>query len=94
MHHITSRTVFLWMGAITILLAAEAGFLYYKNIQLESQIKAIQSSQVIPTPAPFTCPANGWVDCMPGPGPAKKGCTPQAMDWYKANCPNFQGGAL
>lgn len=143
MHHMTSRTVFIWMTVITFLLAAEAGFLYYKNIQLERQIKAIQSDlQNIPLPTPTislmpitqspiptcrprppcldakprclisetsdmcppnttpsgsatnTCPTNGWVDCMPGPGPTKKECTPQAMDWYKANCPNFQGGAL
>ena len=41
----------------------------------------------------YTCPANGWVDCMPGPN-AKPECSTSAMSWYKANCPNFQGGAL
>jgi hypothetical protein len=41
----------------------------------------------------FTCPANGWVDCMPGPNP-KPQCSSTAMAWYKANCPNFKGGAL
>lgn len=141
--HMTSRTVFIWMGVVTVLLAAEAGFLYYKNIQLEQQIKTMEASQPnvpiatptlslmpltqspIPTCRPrppcldarprclipetadmcppnttstvsasYTCPSNGWVDCMPGPGPIKKECTPTAMDWYKANCPNFQGGAL
>jgi hypothetical protein len=41
----------------------------------------------------YTCPANGWVDCMPGPD-AKPECSTEAIKWYKANCPNFQGAAL
>jgi hypothetical protein len=42
----------------------------------------------------FTCPASGYVDCMPSPGGPKPSCTKEAMDWYKTNCPGFQGGAL
>ena len=42
----------------------------------------------------YTCPANGWVDCMPGPGASKKAsCSSEAMNWYKINCPNFKGAA-
>jgi hypothetical protein len=41
----------------------------------------------------YTCPANGWVDCMPGPD-KKPECSQEAMGWYKANCPGFKGGAL
>jgi len=41
----------------------------------------------------FTCPTNGWVDCMPGPD-VKPECSADAMAWYKANCPNFKGAAL
>ena len=41
----------------------------------------------------YTCPANGWVDCMPGPQPRPE-CSAEAMAWYKANCPNFKGSAL
>lgn len=41
----------------------------------------------------YTCPANGWVDCMPGPDP-KPQCSSDAMAWYKANCLDFKGGAL
>jgi hypothetical protein len=42
----------------------------------------------------YTCPINGWVSCMPIlTDEAKKACTPEAIDWYKANCPNFQGVA-
>lgn len=45
------------------------------------------------TKAGYTCPASGWVDCMPGTEP-KPECSDAAMTWYKTNCPNFQGGAL
>lgn len=41
----------------------------------------------------YTCPPGGWVDCMPGPD-AKPECSPAAMSWYQANCPDFKGGAL
>jgi len=41
----------------------------------------------------FTCPPSGWVDCMPGTS-AKPECSSAAMVWYKANCPDFKGGAL
>jgi hypothetical protein len=41
----------------------------------------------------FTCPTNGWVDCMPGPGKDTNKCSPEAMSWYKKSCPNFKGGA-
>lgn len=44
--------------------------------------------------ASFTCPPTGYVDCMPSPDGLKTSCTKEAMDWYKGNCPNFQGGAL
>ncbi|HSV94825.1 MAG TPA: hypothetical protein VLH94_02550 [Spirochaetia bacterium] len=43
----------------------------------------------------YTCPSNGWVDCMPVLDEAKKiACSTEAMAWYKANCPEFQGAAL
>lgn len=46
-------------------------------------------------PLTYQCPANGWVDCEPPlVGTRKAACSPEAMDWYQANCPNFQGGAL
>lgn len=49
-----------------------------------------------PTPATtYTCPPNGYVDCMPILTPEKQvACSADAMTWYKANCPNFKGGAL
>lgn len=50
----------------------------------------------IPTPAPikYSCPESEWVDCMPGPGPAKTQCQPDYLRWAKDNCPGFQGAAL
>ncbi|HOX96364.1 MAG TPA: hypothetical protein PLI45_03200 [Candidatus Woesebacteria bacterium] len=45
--------------------------------------------------AKYTCPTNGWVDCMPVLDAAKTiACSTEAMAWYKTNCPNFQGAAL
>lgn len=43
----------------------------------------------------FTCPANGWQSCMPILSEeGKRACSKEAMDWYEANCPDFQGAAL
>lgn len=43
----------------------------------------------------YTCPENGYVDCMPSPNAGIRfECTSEAMSWYKANCTNFKGGAL
>lgn len=42
----------------------------------------------------YTCPINGWANCMPIlNAEGKKNCSPEALDWYKKNCPNFQGVA-
>jgi hypothetical protein len=43
----------------------------------------------------FVCPSSEYIDCMPTVGGSKKNeCSPEAMSWYTANCPNFKGGAL
>ena len=43
----------------------------------------------------FVCPSSEYIDCMPTVGGSKKNeCSPEAMAWYTANCPNFKGGAL
>ena len=52
-----------------------------------------QAITTIPSSSKYTCPANGWVDCMPGPSP-KPQCSASALAWYKANCPDFKGAAL
>ncbi len=47
-----------------------------------------------PTCEPFTCPANGWANCMPMlSDEGKRACSAEAMAWYNTNCPNFQGAA-
>jgi hypothetical protein len=47
------------------------------------------------TPSPvsgYVCPTNSYVDCTSGPNSGVKyECTPQALNWFKANCPNFKG---
>lgn len=43
----------------------------------------------------YTCPVNGWQNCMPILSPeGQAACSLEAMEWYKANCPNFKGAAL
>ena len=43
----------------------------------------------------YTCPENGWENCMPILTPeAQKQCTQEALIWKKLNCSNFQGSAL
>ncbi|MFZ2199980.1 MAG: hypothetical protein WAV40_04285 [Microgenomates group bacterium] len=58
--------------------------------QILSTFKFVDSN----TSTTYTCPASGYADCMPGPGAPKPSCTKEAMAWYEANCPTFQGGAL
>jgi hypothetical protein len=42
----------------------------------------------------FICPKNGWINCMPiVTDEAKKNCSKEAVEWYKSNCPNFEGVA-
>lgn len=43
---------------------------------------------------PYSCPANGYVNCMPGPNKNMQKCSMDAMLWYKDNCPGFKGAAL
>lgn len=56
--------------------------------QILSTFKFIDSS------TSYTCPASGYADCMPSPDGPKPSCSKEAMDWYKANCPDFKGAAL
>lgn len=57
--------------------------------QILSTFKFADSS-----PTAYTCPASGYADCMPSPDGPKSSCSDEAMKWYKANCPDFKGGAL
>jgi hypothetical protein len=44
---------------------------------------------------PYSCPTNGYVDCMPIMDAVKqRACSAEAFVWYQTNCPNFKGGAL
>ncbi len=58
-------------------------------------VRFTDSSVSTQTPGIYTCPQNGYVDCMPGPDSEgiKFSCTPEAINWYKANCPDFKGVA-
>ena len=63
--------------------------------QILSTFKFIGATpSAIPSTNGYTCPANGYVDCMPIFTPEKQAaCSAEAMAWYKANCPDFNGGA-
>ncbi len=41
----------------------------------------------------YTCPPNGWINCMPGPGMPTAQCSQAAIAWAQQNCPGFQGVA-
>jgi hypothetical protein len=70
--------------------ATEAGKIF---TQLVSTFKFTQNSAT--GSAQYTCPLNGYVDCMPVLTPEKQAaCSTEAMAWYKINCPNFKGGAM
>jgi hypothetical protein len=64
--------------------------LKYENIfdQILSTFKFTDQASIN-----YTCPTSGYVDCMPTVGETKTECSTEAMSWYKANCPNFKGGA-
>lgn len=66
------------------------------NLPIFTQILSTFRFTGQPTVTPITtdtCPPSGYVDCMPGTT-AKPECSLAAMAWYKANCPDFKGGAL
>lgn len=45
-------------------------------------------------PNHYTCPESGYIDCMPkinSDYSNDPSCTPEYIDWVKANCDNFQG---
>jgi len=59
-----------------------------------------QTKILVPSPAPspmiliskYPCPKTGWINCMPIlTEERKKLCLPEAISWYKKNCPEFKG---
>lgn len=68
------------------------------GVEAEKNINAILSTFKFldqnSTNQKYTCPADGWENCMPIlDAPAKIQCSKEALDWKKTNCPNFQGAA-
>lgn len=79
--------------------ATQAGKLFTQLLNtfkfLYGQASASASPTASPSASKYICPAGGYVDCMPVLTPEKQAaCTPEAMAWYKANCPDFKGGAM
>jgi len=93
----------LALSAVTliIIIYSTVSYLIYQNNLLKSEIGKKDKPNLLPynpSPTPsFTCPENGWIDCMPGPDkpPRYGGCSQDASEdaikWYKINCSNYQG---
>lgn len=87
-------SVFVFCFAFTILLFTLSPYFPQRLVIKPEPI--IHSPVVKPPSNPdfeYQCPASEWIDCMPGPGPAKPQCQPEFLDWVQNNCPNFQGVA-
>lgn len=70
------------VGVVLISVVA-AGVFFWQKYQTEKT----QKEESI-------CPVNGWLNCMPilseeGKREGKRQCN--NVDWFKKNCPNFQG---
>lgn len=94
----TSGEPIAFGATLTFKTTAKSGFLILQNdnpsgIPEKSILFTVPVSFTDTDEAKYVCPANGYVDCMPGPGGVKYECTPEAMDWYTKNCPDFKGGA-
>jgi len=63
----------------------------FDAIMLVGPLKPTSTPTATPVPD-YVCPANGWIDCMPGPNP-KPECSSEAMTWYSQHCSNFHGAA-
>jgi len=79
--------------------ATQAGQLFTELLTTFKFAPASGSATPTPAASPsatkYTCPTNGYVDCMPVMTPEKQAaCSTEAMAWYKINCPTFKGAAM
>ena len=82
-------------ATLTFKTSSASGFLILQNDNpsgIPGNAKSFQVPVVFQSTTGYVCPANGYVNCMPGTAPNPQ-CSTDAMNWYKANCPNFIGGA-
>ena len=69
----------------------------YLVVKTQRDIRKEKSDMHTPTTTPsqatiYSCPENGWVDCMPGPDKDNLvKCSPDAVIWYQTNCSNYEG---
>src|SRR3989344_3462567 len=82
---------------LLILFGLEASYLYLSRVKAppapeSPTITSTPTPTPTPTPPPYSCLEGGWVSCMPMPSPqGPKNFTPEALAWFKNNCPNFEG---
>jgi hypothetical protein len=81
-------------GGIAGRLCADGYYCKYDGTYPDAGGTCLKSAESN-TKTGFICPKTQWVDCMPGPGKAKKTeCSPEFLQWAQKNCPGFQGAAL
>lgn len=81
------------LAAMVVILSVAVLLLLFPRTQNQSTFAPTPT--VIPDNNTYTCPESGWVDCMPQLNSGVKyECTSEAINWYRANCPDFKGVAL
>lgn len=86
--------IFVIICVLAFFALGIAGDYYLKtgSVNNSSKITPIPTLSKIKNKTDYSCPENGWVNCMPIlTGEAKKLCQPEAINWYIANCPGFKG---
>ena len=95
------KDVFLMYLALCTLMIIFATFFKFGPVKKLSKLTPSPTPTTNPnqTQSSYQCPANGWINCMPqiiGPGQKDTrdySCTQEAIAWYDANCPNFEGAS-
>lgn len=87
-------------GILIYTLFEHDGYLYIlssRDYALKTFSQMISTFKFLETDSKkqnYTCPKNGWENCMPILTPeAQKQCSKEALAWKKKNCPNFKGVA-
>jgi hypothetical protein len=81
------------LAAMVIILSVAALLLLFPKTPNQSTLNLTPT--ITPENNIYICPESGWVDCLPQLNAGVKyECTSEALDWYRANCPDFKGAAL
>jgi len=92
----TATTDILFCGGIAGKVCPTNYYCKYEGSYPDAGGTCIKTGNIKPTiqKTAYICPKTQYVDCMPGPGPAKENCSSEYLQWAETNCPNFKGAAL